>query len=169
MFDNICKFLAGTYSTDIATWLLGEAIELTQIQPQELAVEPIRADSLILLKAKALLLHVEFQTQPDPQIPFRMLDYWTRGQRIFPDLVIRQVVIYLKPTNSPLVYENKFERGTTKHEFEVIRLWEQTSADFLASAGTIPFAILVKDENKKLLLQEIAQKIDEIPELNRAC
>ena len=55
MFDNICKFLAETYSTDIASWLLGEPIPLTQVQPQELAVEPIRADSLILLEAKDLL------------------------------------------------------------------------------------------------------------------
>jgi predicted transposase YdaD len=62
MFDNICKFLAETYSTDIASWLLGEPIPLTQVQPQELAVEPIRADSLILLEAESLLLHLEFQT-----------------------------------------------------------------------------------------------------------
>jgi predicted transposase YdaD len=45
LFDNICKFIAETYSTDIATWLLGEAIQLTQVQPQELALEPIRADT----------------------------------------------------------------------------------------------------------------------------
>ena len=81
MFDNICKFLAETYSTDIASWLLGEPIPLTQVQPQELAVEPIRADSLILLEAESLLLHLEFQTRPDPQIPFRELDYWVRGKR----------------------------------------------------------------------------------------
>ncbi|CAN1209031.1 Rpn family recombination-promoting nuclease/putative transposase [Tumidithrix helvetica PCC 7403] len=166
MFDNICKFLAETYSRDIATWLLGEAIDLTQVLPQELAVEPIRADSLILLETEGLLLHLEFQTKPDPQIPFRMLDYWVRAYRRFPDKVMRQVVIYLKPTNSDLVYEHKFERNTTHHEFEVIRLWEQSSDNFLTSAGTIPFAILVKDDNKERLLQEIAQKIDRIPELN---
>ena len=166
MFDNICKFLAETYSTDIATWLLGEPIQLTQVQPQELAVEPIRADSLILLEAEGLLLHLEFQTKADPQIPFRMLDYWVRAKRRFPDKKIRQVVIYLKKTNSGLVNQCTFECDTTLHRFEVIRLWEQSPAKFLECVGMLPFAILVKNDNKELLLQAIALKIDQIPELN---
>ncbi|MBD2177768.1 Rpn family recombination-promoting nuclease/putative transposase [Pseudanabaena sp. FACHB-1998] len=166
MFDNICKFLAETYSTDIASWLLGEPILLTQVQPQELAVEPIRADSLILLEAEGLLLHLEFQTKADLQIPFRMLDYWVRGKRRFPNKKIRQVVIYLKETNSDLVFQDKFEDGKTYHEFEVIRLWEQESTKFLKYSGMLPFAILVNESNKERLLQDIAQKIDEIPDLN---
>ena len=164
MFDNICKFLAETYSTDIASWLFGEPILLTQVQPQELAVEPIRADSLILLEAEGLLLHLEFQTKADPQIPFRMLDYWVRGKRRFPDKKMRQVVIYLKETSSDIVFQNKFEESTTYHEFEVIRLWEQPLANFLEFTGMLPFAILVNAGNKERLLQDIAQKIDEIPE-----
>ncbi|MCL1494214.1 MAG: Rpn family recombination-promoting nuclease/putative transposase [Pseudanabaena sp. Salubria-1] len=166
MFDNICKFIAETYSTDIATWLLGEAIQLTQVQPQELAVEPIRADSLILLEAEGLLLHLEFQTKADRQIPFRMLDYWVRATRRFPDKNIHQVVIYLKETSADVVYQHKFEGSKTSHEFEVIRLWEQSADKFLENVGMLPFAILVKDSDKKHLLQEIAQKIDQIPELN---
>ena len=164
IFDNICKFLAETYSTDIASWLFGEPILLTQVQPQELAVEPIRADSLILLEAEGLLLHLEFQTKADPQIPFRMLDYWVRGKRRFPDKKMRQVVIYLKETSSDVVFQNKFEESTTHHEFEVIRLWEQPLANFLEFTGMLPFAILVNDGNKERLLQNIAQKIDKIPD-----
>ena len=164
MFDNICKFLAETYSTDIASWLFGEPILLTKVQPQELAVEPIRADSLILLEAEGLLLHLEFQTKADPQIPFRMLDYWVRGKRRFPDKKMRQVVIYLKETSSDVVFQNKFEESTTHHEFEVIRLWEQPLANFLEFTGMLPFAILVNDGNKERLLQNIAQKIDKIPD-----
>ena len=164
MFDNICKFLAETYSADIASWLFGEPIPLAQVQPQELAVEPIRADSLILLEAEGLLLHLEFQTKADPQIPFRMLDYWVRGKRRFPDKKMRQVVIYLKETSSDVVFQDKFEESTTHHAFEVIRLWEQPLANFLEFTGMLPFAILVNAGNKERLLQDIAQKIDEIPE-----
>jgi predicted transposase/invertase (TIGR01784 family) len=75
MYDNLCKFLAEQYSQDFAQWLLGEAIALTQLSPSELSLEPIRADSLILLAARSVILHLEFQTQPDPDIPFRMADY----------------------------------------------------------------------------------------------
>lgn len=95
-----------------------------------------------------------------------MLDYWTRGYRRFPDKDMRQVVIYLKPTSADVVYQSKFERSKTSHEFEVIRLWEQSPAKFLESVGMLPFAILVSDSNKEHLLQKIAQKIDQIPDPN---
>ena len=62
MFDNICKFLAESFSTDFTTWLLGELIELTELSPSELSLEPIRADALILLQSDQVVLHLEFQT-----------------------------------------------------------------------------------------------------------
>lgn len=63
MFDNICKFLAANYSQDIARWILGQAVELSVLEPTELSNEPIRADSLIFLQSQDLILHLEFQTQ----------------------------------------------------------------------------------------------------------
>ncbi|MBD2213589.1 Rpn family recombination-promoting nuclease/putative transposase [Nostoc linckia FACHB-104] len=84
MFDNICKFLAENFSTDFATWLLGEPITFTELSPQELSLEPIRADALILLQSAQQVLHLEFQTQVDAEIPFRMLDYRVRVYRRFP-------------------------------------------------------------------------------------
>jgi predicted transposase YdaD len=92
------------------------------------------------------------------------LDYWVRGKRRFPDKKIRQFVIYLKETSSDLVFQDRFEDGRTHHEFEVIRLWEQPITNFLEFTGMLPFAILVSDGDKERLLQDIAQKIDEIPE-----
>jgi predicted transposase YdaD len=47
MFDPTCKFLAETFSSDFASWLLGEPIALTRLSPTELSLEPIRADALI--------------------------------------------------------------------------------------------------------------------------
>jgi predicted transposase YdaD len=46
MIDNICKFLAESFSSDFASWLLGEAIALTKLEPSELSTEPMRADSV---------------------------------------------------------------------------------------------------------------------------
>ncbi len=60
MFDNVCKFMAETCSADFASWLLGEPITLTELKPSELSLEPIRADSLILLQSEQLVLHLEF-------------------------------------------------------------------------------------------------------------
>ena len=84
MYDNICKFLAENFPTDLATWLLGEPIHLTELSAKELSLEPIRADALILQQSEELVLHAEFQTAPDAEIPFRMADYRLRVYRRFP-------------------------------------------------------------------------------------
>ena len=125
MYDNICKFLAEAFSNDFANWLLGKPLQLTQLSPTELSVEPIRADALILLESESSILHMEFQTKPDDTMAFRMLDYRTRMYRRYPDKSVRQVVIYLKPSGSDLVRQTTFEIPGTRHEFQVIRLWEQ--------------------------------------------
>ncbi len=147
MYDNICKFLAETFSVDFASWLLGTPVRLTELSPTELSSEPIRADSLILLQSDELILHAEFQTQPEPEIPFRMLDYRVRVYRKFPQKQMRQVVIYLKETGSPLVQENSFRLERTSHVFEVIRLWEQPTENFFRAPGLLPFAALSRTED----------------------
>ncbi len=109
MFDSTCKFIAATFPRDIATWLLGKPIDLTELKPSELSLEPIRADSLILLESEDLVLHIEFQTLPQLEIPFRMLDYRVRLHRLYPHKEVYQVVIYLQETRSPLAYQEVFE------------------------------------------------------------
>ncbi len=103
-YDNTCKFLAENFSADFASWLLGQPLELTKLEPSELSVEPIRADSVIFLASISLILQIEFQTRPDQNMAFRMLDYWVRLHRKYPDKEIYQIVIYLKPSDSPLVF-----------------------------------------------------------------
>lgn len=161
-YDNVCKFIAEAFPGDLVTWLLGEAIEVTQLRPSELSLEPIRADSLILLESSNLVLHIEFQTQPDPQIPFRMTDYRLRTYRKFPEKEMHQVVIYLKSTGSPLVQINSFTLSKTRHEFEVIRLWEQPTDVFLAAPGLLPFACLTETPDPADALNQVAEVIQSI-------
>lgn len=162
MYDNICKFLAEEFSPDLASWILGESIELTQLSPRELSHEPIRVDSLILLQSDQLVLHLEFQTEPDAEIPFRMADYRLRVYRRFPEKDMRQVVIYLKPTRSQWVYQNSFTLSQLRHEFEVIRLWEQPTELFLNAPGLLPFAALSGHPNPTEVLTQVAQRIEGI-------
>ncbi len=72
MFDSTCKFLAESFSSDFASWLLGESIALTQLSPSELSLEPIRADALIMLASEDYILHLEFQTESDSNMAYRM-------------------------------------------------------------------------------------------------
>ena len=162
MYDNVCKFLAENYSRDFAQWLLGEPISFTQLSPSELSLEPIRADALILLESDQIILHLEFQTDPDPKMSFRMLDYRTRVYRRFPKKTMRQVVIYLKETSSPLVQENAFILPNTRHEYEVLRLWEIPAEKMLGLSGLLPLANLGKTPNRPETLRQVAAKIDNI-------
>ncbi|MFM7439322.1 MAG: Rpn family recombination-promoting nuclease/putative transposase, partial [Snowella sp.] len=106
--------------------------------------------------------HLEFQTEPDESMGFRMLDYRVRVYRRFPAKTMHQVVIYLKPTKSALVYPDSFQLGETIHRYRAIRLWEESTELFLNSSGLLPLAILTKSEEPRIRLQEVAKGLDTI-------
>ncbi len=167
IYDNICKLIAENFSDDLATWLLGTPVQLSELSPTELSVEPIRADALILRQSDDLILHVEFQTEPDASISFRMLDYRVRVYRRFGDKPMYQVVIYLQPTRSPLVRQTTFRLEKTYHEFEVVRLWEQPAENFTNAPGLFPFAVLGQTDEPERVLRQVAREIEAIPPSNQ--
>ena len=164
MYDDTCRFLAEHFSADFASWLLGKSVTLTELQPSELSLDPIRADALIFLESDEEILHVEFQTLPKNNIPFRVTDYRLRGYRRDPTKLMRQVVIYLKQTNSELVYQTSFTMERTRHEYDVIRMWEQPASLFLQYPGLIPFAALGQSVSAEEMLRQAAQRLDQIAE-----
>jgi len=166
VIDNISKFLIEQYSTDFAAWLLGEAIALTTINPTELNVEPIRADSVMLLQSRGIILHTEFQTVGNETIPFRMADYYLRLRRKFPEKNIQQVVIYLKRTSSDLVRQERYVTRAMTHQFRVIRLWEQPVEVFLSNPGLLPLAVLSRASAQ--VVQELEQITDPREQSNLA-
>jgi predicted transposase/invertase (TIGR01784 family) len=162
VFDNLSKFLAKEYSQDFASWLIGEPVKLTELKPTELSLEPIRADSVILLKSSQVIVHCEFQTDPDPTMGFRMADYALRIYRQFPDRPLVQVVVYLRETSSEAAQITTFQGNNFSHEFRVIRLWEQPTAPFLERSGLLPYAALTQTNDRASVLREVARKIDAI-------
>jgi predicted transposase YdaD len=171
MIDNICKFLAENFSADFASWILGKSITLTKLETSELSTEPIRADSVIFLESSALILHIEFQTEPNQNIPFRMADYRLRLYRRFPKKEVYQVVIYLTPSQSPLVYENTFNLRELNHQTDspaetlrqVARKIEnitdkQVQSNVAASTAIISGIALSKEIIQRLLRSEIMKE-----------
>lgn len=163
MFDNTCKFLAETFPADFASWILGEPIPLTELKPSELSTEPIRADSLIFLASTEIILHLEFQTTTDESMALRMLDYWVRLRWKFPTKRIHQTVIYLRPTNSPLVRQTSYSSETTNHQFQIIRLWEQSPQTLQQYNGLLPFVALSRTDDPEEELRQVTRQIEAIP------
>jgi len=162
VIDNISKFLIEQYSTDFAAWLLGESTTLTTINPSELNVEPIRADSVMLLQSTNTILHTEFQTVSDDTMPFRMADYYLRLRRKFPGRTIQQVVIYLKRTSSDLVRQTSYQTPVMTHQFRVIRLWEEPVEVFLTTKGLLPYAVLSRASDKEAVLVQVLGELEQI-------
>lgn len=162
MYDNTCKYLAETFPSDFASWLLGKPIPLTKLEPSELSAEPIRADSVIFLESTEIIMHLEFQTKPDESMAYRMASYWLRLHGKYPNKEIHQTVIYLKPTKSTLVYTTSFNSKQLNHEFNVIRLWEQPTETFQKYLGLLPFAVLSKTNAPEETLRDVARQIENI-------
>jgi predicted transposase/invertase (TIGR01784 family) len=162
LFDNISKFLVTEYSADFASWLLGQEISLTTLNPTELNLEPIRADAVVFLSSPQLVLHLEFQTDADPAMPLRMADYYIRLRRKFPQRDIEQVVIYLRRTGSDLVRQSEYSTTKMNHQFRVVRLWEEEVSNFLTTPGLLPYAVLAKTADKEAVLQQVVERIQQV-------
>ncbi len=162
MFDNVSKFLAQTYSQDFSSWLLGREILFTELKPTELSLEPLRADSLILLKSARVILHIEMQTDPEEDMGFRMADYALRIYRKFPDHELIQIVIYLRKTSSPKVFQTTWQGNNLAHQFQVVRLWEQPTDQFLSRPGLLPYAVLSQTDDREAVLRTVARQINEM-------
>jgi predicted transposase/invertase (TIGR01784 family) len=163
--DNVCKYLAEKYPAQFASWLLSAEVTNIEVLKTELSVEPIRADSLTLLQSANQILHVEFQTLPasNPPVPFRMLKYWVRLYDEY-GYTIEQVVIFLKRTNAPAVFVDSFEEANTRHQYRVIRIWEQDPTPLLANPALLPLAILAQTDSPNALLEEVAARLAMIEE-----
>jgi predicted transposase/invertase (TIGR01784 family) len=162
-YDNTCKILVEQFTADIATWLLGEPIDLTTLESTELLVDPIHTDSLILLQSDDLILHIEFQVEPKAELPFRMLDYRVRSHRRYPQKAMRQFVVYLRSSPSSLVYQDWFRLENLSYSFQVIRLWEQPTEQFFQAPGLLPFAVLSGCEDRSATLQQVARQLQNLP------
>jgi predicted transposase/invertase (TIGR01784 family) len=183
VIDDFCKQLVARHPASISRWLLGltGAVPATQAGEQpasapgcatdwqlldrELSSEPLHADSVVLLPAsgnrsEAPILHLEFQTRPDPLMAERMLDYWIRLHRRF-RRPVQQVVLHLKPTRSPLARIEHLAIGRTRHHFTSLRLWEQDPAPLLADPALLPLAVLARPPAAapEQLLSQVRQRL----------
>ncbi len=164
-YDNLCKTLIESNPQPFLRWLLGEnfseATESVQVLKTELSVEPIRADFVSFLQVGSQILHIEFQTVGDRDMPLRMLDYYVRLYRLH-RCPIQQIVIFLQETNSPLVRLDRFETTNTLHSYRVVRLWEEDATLMLNDWALLPFAVLARSPQPEEMLRTIAQKIEQI-------
>ncbi|MBE9004306.1 Rpn family recombination-promoting nuclease/putative transposase [Fortiea sp. LEGE XX443] len=168
-FDNLCKLLSEKYPDRFATWVLESEQSSVEVLKTELSIEPIRADYITFLQLQGRILHLEFQTklESNPPLPLRMLDYWVRLHRLY-RLPVTQVVVLLLPPAPGTIIETVFELESTRHEYRVIRMWEQDPTQLLNEPALLPLASLAASTNAEALLQTVAQRVTQLePEQRR--
>lgn len=162
-FDNLCKLLSEKYPDRFASWVLGKPQQSVEVLKTELSIEPIRADSVTFLQLQGRLLHLEFQTklESNPPLPLRMIDYWVRLYRLY-RLPITQIIVLLLPPSEDTVIETAFIVENTRHEYQVLRLWEQEPELFLNDPALLPLATLAATTDSEALLRETAQRVSQL-------
>ena len=162
-FDNLCKLLSEKYPDRFASWVLGKPQQSVEVLKTELSIEPIRADSVTFLQLQGRLLHLEFQTklESNPPFPLRMIDYWVRLYRLY-RLPITQIIVLLLPPSEDTVIETAFIVENTRHEYQVLRLWEQEPELFLNDPALLPLATLAATTDSEALLRETAQRVSQL-------
>ncbi|MDW8396492.1 MAG: hypothetical protein RMM31_09650, partial [Anaerolineae bacterium] len=164
--DNICKVLADRLRQPFVAWRLGmppEQVGRVELENVEFPAVPLRADSVFLLPDLRIVLHVEFQTTFESDLPFRMLNYYVRLYARYSEQVdsIIQEVIVLRPGGSRVT--DRFERDQTSHRYRVVEIWRLDGAALLEQEASIPFAVLARWEEGRSALAETRRRIEEFP------
>jgi predicted transposase YdaD len=167
-FDNLCKLLSEKHPAPFASWVLGTPQTNVKVLKTELSIEPIRADYVTFLQLQGRILHLEFQTKLEstPPLPLRMLDYWVRLYRLY-RLPITQVVVLLLPPTPETVIETVFAVENTRHEYRVIRMWEENPEIFLNDSALLPLAPLTATTQPQMLLQRVVEQVNQLEEKQR--
>ena len=168
-FDNLCKLLSEKYPANFAHWILGTPQTNVKVLKSELSIEPIRADYVTFLQLQERILHLEFQTKLEstPPLPLRMLDYWVRLYRLY-RLPVTQVVVLLLPPTPETVIETSFNIETTRHEYRVMRMWEENPEIFLNDEALLPLAPLAATKQPPILLQQVVERVNQLSVEKRA-
>jgi predicted transposase YdaD len=145
-FDATLKELVQTHPADWLAMLDEPPSGPVEILTPDLST--LTAFTDIVLRTGGSLLHLDFQSGPDPTLPRRILLYNVLLHDSY-GLPVHSVVILLRPRadrgdlTGTLSYVARPGRGRLDFVFEVIRLWQVPVERLLTSGlGTLPLAVL---------------------------
>jgi hypothetical protein len=122
------KWLVRQNPQFLVSFLLPDAMFIGEVD-RELQAPSVTADTLyrVMSQEEPIVLHVEFQSQHDPEMGERLWRY-NALSRIHTKLPVYSVVIYLlehkRLVESPYVIRLPGGRPTQRLDFETIKLWE---------------------------------------------
>ncbi len=162
-FDATLKDLVQAYAAD---WLA--VLDEPPSGPVEVFtpdLSTITAFSDIVLRIDDILLHLDFQSGPDPDLPRRILLYNVLLHERY-GMPVHSVVVLLRPRadrgdlNGTVNYAARPGRGRLDFTFEIVRLWQVSVERLLASGlGMLPLAVLGQLPEGRTTEESLAQVI----------
>jgi len=158
-YDSAIKCISQELSRDVATLIFGKTPDLTPIR-DSLPTTERRADFIAKVAGdNESLLHIEFQTRYDPEMPVRMLTYYARILDAY-RLPVYPIVVYLTKTSVPIetAYSSRVgNKQVIAFNYDVIKVWELRSKMVFEKelAGLYALTPLMPDAN----LDECREKL----------
>ncbi len=161
------KRLVRANPQDFVSWLLARA-QFKDMLSVELKNRTIESDLLLLvdLDGEEVLLHLEFQSTNDGDMPLRLLEYNVLTTRQHTRRVY-SCVLYLRKdgivSESPLIWRMPDGNEILRFHFEVIKLWEMTAESLIKTrfVGLFPLLPLTKDGKRHEVVDEMVTRIVE--------
>jgi len=161
------KRLLSEAPQDFVDWLLTGAIFIgivsNELDPE---TDPIYTDLLfeVTLLGEPMFLHVEFQRRRDAKMAERL---WVCNQKatLQYNCSVWSVVIYLKEDgnvpSSPLLKELPNGQGVHRFDFGIIKLWEQSTAEFerMGLLGLLPLLPLTHEGARREVVERTITKL----------
>ncbi|MCP5485301.1 MAG: Rpn family recombination-promoting nuclease/putative transposase [Spirochaetales bacterium] len=145
-YDAVSKRLLRLGAKPILSRLLGLPIsqseEVRESPAETVSVRHSDSAHIVTLNdgSQSLVL-VEFQTNWDPRLPFRLLEYELR-HRLRQSLPVEPVLFLYRP--HPAAKDFVSEENLT-YRFRLVKFWELEAADFLtADVHLLPYVVLMR-------------------------
>jgi len=174
-FDSMMKRMIGLLPEDFAKWVDHEAT-FVQALDIELKSQHIFADALLQItrNGKPALAHLECQTDKDPEMAVRLLEYTILASRQYHRIPVYSYVIYLREDREvqqpPYIRRFPDEEGeeVLRFYYRVIKLADIPAEAILAQdwVGLLPLLPLTKGGKEPEIVKTMVDRLGEAREFD---
>ena len=164
-YDVAMKCISPEFSRDLVTLIFDRRLDLKPL-PTALPSTEHRADFLAKVTGdEDFIIHIEFQTRYDPDMPLRMVSYY--GRILYEHrLPVYPVVVYISPENAGRDMESTYrsqilDKHVMTFDYAVIRVWELEPEKVFENGlyGLYPLTLLMKDADVERCIREIVDAV----------
>jgi predicted transposase YdaD len=163
-FDAVVKDL---FQRDLPTLLaqLAGPAEVREFLNVEFSVVEERVADLVLLLSDGSILHLDFQSHNDPEMPYREGIYGLMIGKRYRRRRVRQIVIYMGAARIRM--KDALDLGGIQVAYQLVDIRQFDAAALLASGNPGDFALALLAHGGVRKMREILRKANELPEPQR--